>query len=170
MEPNIKMLIKLSIVLAIFIPVSYTIMKIKSNYQKIITENEVLQEYNDTLNELVDQYESKLKELTTNGLKAQYMTFTVTAYDDCEQCQGIWVGHTSTGATPTPNRTIAVDPNLIPYGSLVIMDGVMYVAEDTGGSIKGNRLDVFVGSHEEAVQFGKQEKEAIVIFLGNSND
>lgn len=34
------------------------------------------------------------------------------------------------------------------------IDGVVYVAEDTGGAIKGNRIDVFVATHEEAMERG----------------
>lgn len=61
---------------------------------------------------------------------------------------------TSTGATPTVGRTIAVDPSVIPYGSRVVINGHTYVAEDCGGAIKGNKIDIFVGSESEAYQKG----------------
>lgn len=53
-------------------------------------------------------------------------------------------------------RTIAVDPRVIPLGSKVRMNGREYVAEDTGGAIKGKRIDLFVDSHSEAMKFGKK--------------
>jgi len=53
-------------------------------------------------------------------------------------------------------RTIAVDPRVIPLGSKVRMNGREYVAEDTGGAIKGKRIDLFMGSHNEAMRFGKK--------------
>lgn len=53
-------------------------------------------------------------------------------------------------------RTIAVDPKLIRLGSKVRMSGKEYIAEDTGGAIKGKRIDLFVGSHSEAMKFGKK--------------
>lgn len=61
---------------------------------------------------------------------------------------------TSTGAKPTVGRTIAVDPRVIPYGSRVVINGHTYIAEDCGGAIKGNVIDIFVGSTEEAYQKG----------------
>lgn len=51
---------------------------------------------------------------------------------------------TSTGATATEGRTIAVDPNVIPYGTEVLIDGHVYVAEDCGRAVKGNVIDIFV--------------------------
>lgn len=53
-------------------------------------------------------------------------------------------------------RTIAVDPKLIRLGSKVRMNGKEYIAEDTGGAIKGRRIDLFVDSHSEAMRFGKK--------------
>ena len=72
---------------------------------------------------------------------------------------------TSTGTTPKEGRTIAVDPKVIPYGSIVyIQDYGYYIAEDCGGDIKSNRIDVFTASHENAIQQGK--KVANVWILG----
>ena len=51
---------------------------------------------------------------------------------------------TSTGAVATEGRTIAVDPSVIPYGTEVLIDGHVYVAEDCGGAVKGNVIDIFV--------------------------
>ena len=59
-------------------------------------------------------------------------------------------------------RTIAVDPRVIPLGSKVRMNGREYVAEDTGGAIKGKRIDLFVDSHSEAMRFGKKLIEVYV--------
>lgn len=55
---------------------------------------------------------------------------------------------------PQAGRTIAVDPDVIPLGSTVKIDGQEYVAEDTGGAIQGNRIDIFVNSHDEAITKG----------------
>ena len=56
--------------------------------------------------------------------------------------------------TATTNRTIAVDPTVIPYGSKVVINGQVYVAEDCGGAIKNNRIDIYMGSHAEALNSG----------------
>ena len=58
---------------------------------------------------------------------------------------------TATGKKPQINHTIAVDPRVIPLGSKVYIEGMgTYYAEDTGGAIKGNILDVFVRTEAEA--------------------
>ena len=72
---------------------------------------------------------------------------------------------TSTGTIPIEGRTIAVDPKIIPYGSIVyIQDYGYFIAEDCGGDIKDNRIDVFTASHANAIQQGK--KVAQVWILG----
>lgn len=75
--------------------------------------------------------------------------FKLTGYCDCESCQEEWVGTTAIGVKPTVNHTIAVDPDIIPLHSHVIINGQEYVAEDVGGMINNNHIDIFVGSHEE---------------------
>ena len=70
---------------------------------------------------------------------------------------------TSIGKLPNPNRTIAVDPRIIPYGSRVFIPSIGWrIAEDTGGDIKGNRIDIFMSSEEKAIQFGR--KSALVLW------
>lgn len=66
---------------------------------------------------------------------------------------------TATGTTPTVGRTVAVDPNVIPYGSEVIINGHSYIAEDCGGAVKGNRVDILFATHQEALNFGIQYAE-----------
>ena len=87
--------------------------------------------------------------------------FTLTAYCPCMKCCGKMDGITATGTTATEGRTIAVDPRVIPYGSTVTIyfaDGTShtYTAEDCGGAIKGNRLDIYFDDHQAALQFGVQ--------------
>lgn len=82
--------------------------------------------------------------------------FRLTAYCSCVQCCGKSDGITATGTLATAGRTIAVDPNVIPYGTSVVINGNTYVAEDCGGAINKNRIDIYFDSHEEALQFGVQ--------------
>ena len=70
--------------------------------------------------------------------------------------------YTATMTNPTPGRTIAVDPKVIPLGSEVIIDGHTYIAEDTGGAIKGNRIDIVFETHQEALEFGVRYAEVEV--------
>ena len=90
-------------------------------------------------------------------------TFTLTAYDPCLQCCGKTDGITATGTKGMAGRTIAVDPDVIPYGSLVVIGGYVFVAEDTGEAIRGNHIDMFMDAHETAKQFGVREAQVLLI-------
>ena len=86
---------------------------------------------------------------------------TVTHYDCCVECCGKDDGITASGVLATPGVTVAVDPSVIPLGSDVLVDygdGEIhyYRADDTGGAVKGNHIDLCVGSHEEALQLGRR--------------
>jgi 3D (Asp-Asp-Asp) domain-containing protein len=97
-------------------------------------------------------------------IKPTTTTFKVTAYCPCELCCGQYAnGITATGTVATAGRTIAVDPTVIPYGSEVILNGHTYIAEDCGGAIKGNKIDMFFDTHEEALQWGVRYIEGVVI-------
>lgn len=85
--------------------------------------------------------------------------FRTTAYCACESCSEGWGNQTATGVPARPNRTIAVDPKVIKLGSKVVIDGKEYIAEDTGGAIKGNKIDIFFADHAEAMRFGVRSKE-----------
>lgn len=91
-----------------------------------------------------------------SGRKEYYI---LTAYCPCAICCGKCDRITASGTIATQGRTIAVDPNVIPYGTKVHIEGLgAYVAEDCGSSIQGKRIDIFFDSHEEALEFGVQER------------
>ena len=101
--------------------------------------------------------------------------FKLTAYCSCEKCCGKWalnrpkdengkdIVYGSTGAILVAGTSIAVDPSVIPYGSQVEINGHTYIAHDTGGAIKGNRIDVYFDSHQDALNFGVQYAEVFLI-------
>ena len=83
----------------------------------------------------------------------------VSHYCCCVKCCGKDDGITYSGVKATPGVTVAVDTSIIPLGSDVLVDygdGVInyYRADDTGSAIKGNKLDLCVGSHQEAINLG----------------
>ena len=88
--------------------------------------------------------------------------FTITGYCGCEQCSG---GHnlTYSGAVPTPNHTISADLNYFPLGTKLKIDGIVYTVEDKGSSVNGNILDIFYGSHEEALAKGTYTAEVFLV-------
>lgn len=88
--------------------------------------------------------------------------FKLTAYCPCAKCCGKSDGITATGTVATQGRTIAVDPSVIPYGTEVVINGNTYVAEDCGGAIKSNKIDIYFDSHAEALQFGVQYADVYI--------
>lgn len=91
--------------------------------------------------------------------QTQEQTFTVTAYCPCEKCCGAYAnGYTATGAKATQGVTIAADPDVLPMGTEIELDGHTYTVQDTGGAIAGNRLDLYFDSHDDALQWGVREK------------
>ena len=88
--------------------------------------------------------------------------FLLSAYCPCEKCCGKSDGITATGAKVQQGVTIAVDPNVIPYGTEVIINGHTYIAQDCGGAIKGKRIDIYFDSHTSALEFGIQSADVFV--------
>lgn len=82
-------------------------------------------------------------------------TFYITAYCGCSKCSG---GHnkTASGTTPTEGRTIAADTSILPFGSQVVIDGVVYTVEDRGSGVCGNHIDIFFATHEDALAYGSK--------------
>lgn len=94
--------------------------------------------------------------------KNEVLTVTATAY--VAMCDTGCIGITKTGynvretvKTPQGRGIIAVDPKVIPLHSIVEIDGSEYRAWDTGGHIKGNRIDILVESHKKAINYGRKE-------------
>ena len=102
-------------------------------------------------------YEYKtIKTKVRIGKKKYLGKFWITHYCPCSKCCGVGGGKiTASGTRPTVGRTVGVNPKLIKYGTqLQIGKQRGYVAEDTGGGIGWNHLDVFCSSHQEALNAG----------------
>ncbi|MFS0673257.1 LysM peptidoglycan-binding domain-containing protein [Ornithinibacillus sp. 179-J 7C1 HS] len=92
------------------------------------------------------------------------LSVVATAYTaECEGCTGI----TYTGINLNEDRNakvIAVDPNVIPLGSKVYVEGYGYaIAGDIGGAIKGNRIDIHLPTTEEALNWGVKEVKVTIV-------
>lgn len=116
----------------------------------------------------------KEKKQVKEKKKTEYISlgeFVITAYCSCSDCCGEYaydrptdengkpIVYTSTGAIAQAHHTISVDTNIIPYGTEVYINGDVYVAEDCGGAICGNKIDMYFDSHEEAIEYGVHYEE-----------
>ena len=90
--------------------------------------------------------------------------FTVYAYCPCEKCCGQWSGGpTASGVMPEEGRTVAADWDVLPAGTEIYIEGVGWrTVEDTGSGINGNKLDLYMDSHQDALEWGVQEVEVFV--------
>ncbi len=92
--------------------------------------------------------------------KVSLGSFKLTAYCPCEECSEGYGRGTSTGVTATEGRTAAVDPDVVPYGTVIHINGLGdFVAEDCGGGVKGKHIDIYFESHKETVEFGVKYKK-----------
>ena len=89
--------------------------------------------------------------------------FKLTAYCPCCDCSEGYNRETATQTIAEENRTIAVDPDVINFGSKVMIDGHIYTAEDCGGAVSGDHIDIFMEDHDDVDEFGVQYKEVWVI-------
>ena len=102
--------------------------------------------------------------VTAVGHKPKTISVTATAYTaKCDGCSGI----TSTGIDLLANpdkKVIAVDPNVIPLGTEVYVEGYgKAVAGDIGGAIKGNKIDVHVPTKDEAKSWGVRTVDVTIL-------
>ena len=85
--------------------------------------------------------------------------FQVTGFCSCTICCGEKEERlTKSETVPRASHTVAADPSVIPLGTRIVIDDVVYTVEDTGKAVEGMRLDIFFDSHEEAVRYGRKEK------------
>lgn len=96
--------------------------------------------------------------------------FKLTAYCPCAKCCGRWaynrpngIIYGAIGEELKEGYSIAVDPNVIPYGTKVIINGHTYIAHDTGGAIEGNHIDIYFDDHQKALKFGVQYDDVYMV-------
>ncbi len=80
-------------------------------------------------------------------------TYKITAYCPCAKCCGKATGRTAAGTRATAGRTVAASSQFA-FGTQLNIGGHVYTVEDRGGAINGNKIDIFVNSHAEALQWG----------------
>lgn len=96
----------------------------------------------------------------TTEIKAQsFEVFKITAYCPCKMCCGKSDGITYSGIKAVEGVTVAADLNKFPIGTEIFIEGIgRRIVQDKGGSITGNRIDVFMSDHKKALRFGLKER------------
>lgn len=94
------------------------------------------------------------EEASSNNSSGNVKIYKITAYCSCSKCCGKHAtGYTASGTKATAGRTVAAPSNFA-FGTKLIINGKEYVVEDRGGAIKGNRIDMYVNSHAQALAWG----------------
>jgi 3D (Asp-Asp-Asp) domain-containing protein len=90
--------------------------------------------------------------------------FKLTAYSGPQLGQAYPI--TATGTHARAGRTVAVDPKVIPLGSRIYIEGVgERIAEDVGGGVRGQHVDVYLPSIPQAVKFGVKRGRTVHLIL-----
>jgi len=85
--------------------------------------------------------------------------FKITAYCPCAACCGRAGANTASGVQPRVNHTVAMAG--VPFGTKLLINGVVYTVEDTGTPY--GHVDIFMGSHGECLQFGLRYMDVYLI-------
>lgn len=128
-------------------------------------ENESI-DYANTDTETPVEQEALQEEYTedTSSNEEYLGVYTLTAYCGCEACNGGNAGITAMGVEPSEGWTVAC--NSLPLGTQISINGNTYEVQDTGNMDDGT-IDIFMNSHDEALNFGVQSADVYVISYGS---
>ena len=96
---------------------------------------------------------TSLPSTTASTSTAGAQIYKITAYCPCSKCCGKSNGITASGTKATAGRTVAASSKFA-LGTKLNINGHIYTVEDRGGAINGNKIDIFVNSHSEALAWG----------------
>lgn len=118
---------------------------IKEPVNKIVQVNKVVTSRSGTT--------SRATQSITVSANASGQIYKITAYCSCAKCCGKSTGITAMGTKATAGRTVAASSQFS-FGTKLNINGHTYTVEDRGGAIKGNKIDIYVNSHAEALAWG----------------
>lgn len=116
---------------------------IKEPVNKIVQVNKVITSRSGTTTRTV----------ATTDKTAGSQVYKVTAYCSCAKCCGKTNGVTAMGTKASAGRTVAASAKFA-FGTKLNINGHTYTVEDRGGAIQGNKIDIYVNSHAEALAWG----------------
>jgi len=132
--------------------------------KQIVEKSKEIQRQSEEITKLQKQIDESPSVSSSGWTTFEASAYTTAANGD-KYVSAKWGNKTASGTTPTQGRTIAVDRNLIPLGTKLLvkfpepysyLDGT-YTAEDTGNGIKGHEVDLFLNSHSECINFGVRD-------------
>lgn len=129
----------------------------------VTTEEEVAVE--ETSNQAEESTEVEQNNTSEKeAAEGETMTVTATAYTaKCEGCSGVTATGIDLNANPN-KKVVAVDPDVIPLGTEVYVEGYgNAIAGDTGGAIKGNKIDIHVPTKNEANSWGVRTVDITIL-------
>ena len=121
--------------------------------EKIKLSEEIIKEPVDRIVQIQKNITSRTGSTIANTSNGNTKIFKVTAYCSCAKCCGKTTGITASGTKATAGRTVAASGQFA-FGTKLIINGQEYTVEDRGGAIQGNRIDVYMNSHAEALAWG----------------
>lgn len=95
---------------------------------------------------------------TSIAERIEWQEFEATFYCSCEKCCGKSNGITASGEKAVEGITIAADISVLPMGTEVFIAGYgVRTVQDTGGAIKGNKIDIYMDSHKKCLEHGRKK-------------
>ena len=105
---------------------------------------------------ITNNSDNKTSNISTNENTGSWIKFNASAYCGCAKCCGKTTGRTASGTKATAGRTVAMSSKYA-FGTKVEIKGYgTYTVEDRGGAIKGNKIDIYFDSHQDALNFGRK--------------
>jgi len=101
---------------------------------------------------------------STTTPSGKVLTMVATAYDGCYECNKPYYGYPSYIGLPLARGIVAVDPKVIPMGTKLYVEGYgNAIAADQGGAIKGNRIDLYFDTHQQALKYGMKTVKVTIL-------
>ena len=159
-------IIFLIVLLAVFAYLYADVAKEAEIRQDIIIDQAIkitnLNKSNQDLSSQLTSAQSDLENLKQNEV-AYIGKYKITYYCACKQCCGKEDGITASGVKVQEGVTVAADTSQLPFGTKMYIKGIGWrTVQDRGGSIKGNRLDIYIPSHNSPMPYNVQNLDVWV--------
>jgi len=101
---------------------------------------------------------------SSSSQSGKVLTMVATAYDGCYECNKPYYGYPSYIGLPLARGIVAVDPRVIPMGTKLYVEGYgNAIAADQGNAIKGNRIDLYFDTHQQALNYGMKTVKVTIL-------